>query len=594
MHEEHPFIPEQASALPPGPWLVFAPDLNDGLRGMGGTLLLGARQATAITLLMLKADAATAAARDTAARLGISLHDGSGTSNSTSSEQITRLLTELRPQSVFFPTPLEPQARCRAVTTAAWASLGHSTFAGTAYAYEISLQGPANRWIDISAVAADKADLIQADSSRTAALTMTLNRARGLLTSTATQAEAFYAFDSTAGTLATHLAHSLTPCWRDRAVVSQPLVSVLIRTRNRPALLQEALRSVVTQTYAPIEVIVVNDGGDDVEAEVQSCAGPALAQVRYCNVQPGRGRSAAANIALEAATGDYLIFLDDDDWFLPEHIAALVETLQHHQAAVAYAGVECVQDNGQGDWQRVHVFGRPFDPVQLLIDNYIPMHAALFRRELIAAGCRFDEAMDTFEDWDFWVQLAQKSPFVYVDRISAVYRIGQQGGFGVGGEQRRIRQATEYFLNKWRSRWTLEQVLEIVTYAKHKSLYSELVTYLDAKDRQLIEAQQAHKDLLERIEARNAAVYELGQVREQLAAAEQHLHDQQTRYQEQLAVAHTQLTHAQGYIQALNEQIARFERSSSWKVTRPLRAITEVLRKVRRGLLKQGAGVENG
>lgn len=602
MHEEHPIIPERPGTLPNGPWLVFAPSLDDALRGMGGTLLLGSRQTIAITLVVLNAQTAAEAP------LAIAVRAWPRPDHLAQSDAFSALLAELHPASVFLPAPLEPQAVCRAVTTQVWEALTQYAFTGTAYTYEISQQSPVNYWIDISAVAADKATLTHAETTRTGALTAAVNRTRGLLLAgEITHAEAFYAFATVAGSLAAQIVHSLTPCWRREESAAQPLVSVIIRTRNRPKFLQEALQSVAVQTYAPIEVVVVNDGGEDVAAEVQAYAGPALAQLRYLDLQPGRGRSAAANTGLAAASGDYLIFLDDDDWFMPDHIAVLVETLQQGNAAVAYAGVECVQSDEQGAWQRVHVFGRPFDPIQLLIDNYIPMHAALFRRELVKAGCRFDEAMDTFEDWDFWVQLAQKTAFIYVDRISAVYRIGRTGGFGVGGDQRRIRQATEYFLNKWRQRWTLEQMLDIVAYAKHKSLYGELAESLASKQRQLDETRQVQAELVERIEARNADICELRQAKEQLASllaykdqqlafAEQHLLAEQSQQGQQparLVQVQEQLHHAQSYIQALNEQIARFERSSSWRITRPLRVITEGLRRVRRTVRKRLLGAED-
>lgn len=203
-----------------------------------------------------------------------------------------------------------------------------------------------------------------------------------------------------------------------------PLVTVIIRTKNRPALLAEALQSVAAQTYPNIEIIVVNDGGEDVSEIIRpfDTDGAAIVPLQFSE---SAGRSKAANAGLEKATGEYIAFLDDDDWLEPEHIQLLLELLEsqpHDDCIAAYSGVRCIdQETGAS----IKLFNQPYNPAALKLENYIPIHAVLFRRSAIEgpAACRFDEAFDLFEDWDFWLQLQACGKFVWNERITANYRV---------------------------------------------------------------------------------------------------------------------------------------------------------------------------
>jgi len=113
-----------------------------------------------------------------------------------------------------------------------------------------------------------------------------------------------------------------------------PLVSVIVPTYNRPETLVEALQSIVTQTYSSIEIIVVNDGGRDVKDVVLRYA--SQSDVRYIHLPENKGRSAARNIGIAAAQGQYIAYLDDDDLFYPEHLTTLVNYLDVSGRQVAY------------------------------------------------------------------------------------------------------------------------------------------------------------------------------------------------------------------------------------------------------------------
>ena len=124
-----------------------------------------------------------------------------------------------------------------------------------------------------------------------------------------------------------------------------------------------------------------------------------------CGLGKALRRSQAANAGLTEARGDYLVLLDEDDWFLPNHVAALVAALeQHPEAPVAYTGVWVVTT----DQVATDTINAPYSAGALRSGNYIPVHAALFRRAAVDRGLRFDEDLDEYEDWDFWLQLSRR------------------------------------------------------------------------------------------------------------------------------------------------------------------------------------------
>jgi glycosyltransferase involved in cell wall biosynthesis len=247
-----------------------------------------------------------------------------------------------------------------------------------------------------------------------------------------------------------------------------PLVTVIVRTKNRPALLAEALQSVITQTYPRIEVIVVNDGGDDV-SEIIRPFNTGEMTIIPLQFSESVGRSKAANAGLEKAAGKYIAFLDDDDWLEPEHIQQLLEVLEnqpHAGCVAAYSGVRCVdQETGAS----IKLFNQFYNPAALKLENYIPIHAALFHRSVIdnPAACRFDESFDLFEDWDFWLQLQTHGKFIWNDQITANYRIiNGSSGEGVSSDEARSMKALNALVEKWRHKWSTPEMIEIIAHAR--------------------------------------------------------------------------------------------------------------------------------
>jgi glycosyltransferase involved in cell wall biosynthesis len=206
--------------------------------------------------------------------------------------------------------------------------------------------------------------------------------------------------------------------------MASPLVSVIVRTRDRPALLREALASLRAQTLRDFETVVVADGGTAPPAELLEPA-PGEGGITLVHRSPPHGRARALNAGLDAARGRFIAYLDDDDLFLPPHLETLARFLAGSDSyRVAYTDVEQVEqllgpDGRYHEGRRLVVYGQPFDPHRLLSSNYISliglMHAA--------TDLRYDESFDILEDWDFMIRLAERGRFHRIAGITATYRV---------------------------------------------------------------------------------------------------------------------------------------------------------------------------
>ncbi len=220
-------------------------------------------------------------------------------------------------------------------------------------------------------------------------------------------------------------------------VVERPRISVIVRTKDRPELLREALDSLAANTYQAAEIVLVNDGGTP-----PSVAADFPRRIRTVDLESNRGRAAAANAGIAAAGGDYLTFLDDDDLAEPEHLATLAGLVRASGVRVAYtdAAVGVYELDGEAGWRRAErrlPYSRDFDPELLLFDNYIPFNTLIIERRLFEQVGELDDGLPFFEDWDYLIRLAALTPFHHLARVTCEYRHFRGGGQHVlGGDPR--------------------------------------------------------------------------------------------------------------------------------------------------------------
>lgn len=187
-----------------------------------------------------------------------------------------------------------------------------------------------------------------------------------------------------------------------------PLVSVIVPTLNRPVELGQALASLTTQQdvdLGELEVIVVNDGGTPTNEAVTAARDRGLLVTAVAH--PRRwGLPSARNTGLDRARGRYVAFLDDDDVFLPRHLATALTGLESGVDGVA---TTCLVTDHRTDPTTpitgAVVWDVGFDPLLLEACNLFPVHTAVFRRP---ARARLDPGLPAIEDWDFWLRLTRE------------------------------------------------------------------------------------------------------------------------------------------------------------------------------------------
>jgi glycosyltransferase involved in cell wall biosynthesis len=222
-----------------------------------------------------------------------------------------------------------------------------------------------------------------------------------------------------------------------------PLVSIITRTHGaRGGYLARALDSVAAQTHTGLEVLVPEDGGaadspDAAEVIRAATARHPHLSIRHLPLPPGGGRARSANAALAAAKGDVIGFLDDDDYLFPGHVAQLLKALDETPRAIAAWGLSLearAETLSQHPLRcRVHslsvppMLRQPFDLEVLRHHNYLPIQSVLFRRKAADKTGGFTPGQEVFEDWDFWLRLAETGPFVRVPQITSLYHVPAKG-----------------------------------------------------------------------------------------------------------------------------------------------------------------------
>jgi len=338
-----------------------------------------------------------------------------------------------------------------------------------------------------------------------------------------------------------------------------PLVSVIIRSIDRPTL-SDALDSVALQTYANIEVIIVNAKGDDHRPVGDWCG---RFPVRRLDLGKSLTRSQAANVGLEASHGDYLIFLDDDDWFAPHHIARLKTEFEGSESAVAvYSAVQCVNESGV----ETKRFEEAFDPIQFRIDNFVPIHAVLFRRHVVDNGTRFDESLTVCEDWDFWLQVLECGGFLFVPEVGATYRMHDAASSGVWVNAEQTQQVMIAIYRKWIPRWNDKTLWSVLEFARYKRLFIELSHTMNEYKALLVE-----RDL--QVTSSNQFVIEREAQITSLSRGLIECEAQITALNHGLIESEAQITALNQSVTERDAKIADLLASTSWRITRPIRRI---------------------
>ena len=257
-----------------------------------------------------------------------------------------------------------------------------------------------------------------------------------------------------------------------------PLVTIIVRTKDRPGLLKTALKSIAFQHYRPVEVILINDGGcaldiNTVRTILNNCS------LNYIHFEKSKGRAAAGNAGILNAQGQYIGFLDDDDEYCPDHLTTLVTCLEESDYRVAYADSELVLKEIDAETGNVEIKDRKvfssydFSYVDLMVANYIPLISILFTSGVLKKAGGFDESFNLYEDWDLLLRIGENFPFHHIKKVTSMYNQWNKGSqIAQAAEPQTIHNAFARIFRKHQNKITPEVILNLDK--KQETLTKEL------------------------------------------------------------------------------------------------------------------------
>ncbi|MEH2390190.1 MAG: glycosyltransferase [Nostoc sp.] len=199
-------------------------------------------------------------------------------------------------------------------------------------------------------------------------------------------------------------------------------ISVIIPAYNSEKTIKETIESVLNQTFANFELIIINDGSQDSTVDV-------ITQIQDSRIRlfsyPNAGGNVSRNRGLHLAVGEFVSFLDADDLWTPDKLQSQFKALQEDVTAkVAYSWADYINPNGKFllSGKRINVNGNVYE--NLLVNNFLEngSNPLICRKALITLG-GFNESLSAAQDWDMWLRLASKFDFICVPSVQILYRI---------------------------------------------------------------------------------------------------------------------------------------------------------------------------
>jgi glycosyltransferase involved in cell wall biosynthesis len=210
--------------------------------------------------------------------------------------------------------------------------------------------------------------------------------------------------------------------------MSRPLVSVVIPTYNRSGYVVEAVDSVLRQTYPSYEVIVVDDGSTD---DTHEALEPYMGRIRYVR-QENLGEGAARNLGVSRARGEYVAFLDSDDMWEPEFLAATMEAFKKFpEAEMVTTNFKVI--NAEGKTVAAEIGKRSpnsfFTTAGLLDEDWRTIGMPVARRESLVSVGEF-EGWKVGADMNMWLRFSLRFPIAHVPRCLQVHRYHEGSSAG--------------------------------------------------------------------------------------------------------------------------------------------------------------------
>jgi len=200
-------------------------------------------------------------------------------------------------------------------------------------------------------------------------------------------------------------------------------VSIIIPTFNRRDYITIALDSVLAQTYKDYEIIIIDDGSSDDTKEILK---PYQNNIRYF-YQDNRGIPTTRNKGIREAQGNYIAFLDSDDYWLPEKLERQIECFKQnpHYGMVA---TRCSSITPFGRFRKKNRPGKSGWILNNLFKaNFIRTSSAMIKKECFEKIGLFDQSLPECEEYDLWLRIAKQYPIGFINQTLTVYTDNPKG-----------------------------------------------------------------------------------------------------------------------------------------------------------------------
>lgn len=276
-----------------------------------------------------------------------------------------------------------------------------------------------------------------------------------------------------------------------------PKASVIVPVYKVKEYLEPCVRSILAQTQRDFELLLIDDGSPDECGSMCDAFAQADPRIRVIH-QENRGLGGARNTGIEAAKGDWLLFVDSDDWIDPETLQTTLAAGEQNEAQLVVFGFRTVDGQGKtlGVFQETLPMGAPFSPKERK-DVFLIFPCAwnkLYRKELFAeTGIRYPSRV-WYEDIRTTLKLlTQTEKMVCIDFVGYNY-LQREGSIMNSGNLQRNREIIDAFddLLPWFSeRGLLDEYLDELGYL------AAIHVYLTASVR-VLRGEQADKPLVRR------------------------------------------------------------------------------------------------
>jgi len=213
-----------------------------------------------------------------------------------------------------------------------------------------------------------------------------------------------------------------------------PLVSIIVPSFQQAKFLRIAIDSILSQEYEPMEVLVLDGGSSDGSREILESYGDRI----WFRSHPDRGQCHAINEGFEKSRGEFVAWLNSDDFYYPGAVAKAVEVLKKNtETALVYGEGNLVAEDGSVMWKFPETV--PFDLWRLANhSDYILQPTVFFRREALFECGLLAEDLHWGLDWELWIRIGKRFPFSYTDQILAASRIYSDTKTATGGFRRMV------------------------------------------------------------------------------------------------------------------------------------------------------------